>query len=1403
MSKLRSISREGWMVFTAVLAAIAVIAAMVTVPGSKAEAAEPTDFTPNEEMGGRVNVGTDAQAWGSLTWAGPPKDGTQANPNNDVGWAWCIDPLDKYPNNKTSVLYSKDNATKLSIPSEYRDAVIRLALEWQKAIEAGDKAAAGTYVVYMTALVSERPDNRTAAAYTINGQNPKYMNPYGLVNFPTFNGSMEEFTDLTGLEIESAYNPGTNENGGGPSFKKVSEIPEQPEDYFVTVVLPVDKSGNRAPGMQRVMPPDQPGLPDDEGETEEPTTSPETPKTEENPSDETTPENPGEETTPNSETTSDSEPSNTEETTPEDSTTEPTSPEETTKVTEPTAPVPGTEEQEKNLEPKIGTEASFEGDKQQVVAGTTVKDKVHYEDLVPGKKYTLKAELRNKAADENGEHAILGTGSETFEAKGESGDVEVEIDVDKQLEKPVAAAVAFEKLYSHEVDESGKDAPNDSGDGNFIAEHEDINDEAQTVNTKWNPEIHTEAKIKDGDRVEKGATVIDTVTYKDLVPGKKYTLKAKLISKADGETVLGEGSEELVPEESAGKKDVEITVNDKADPAVDAAVAFEKLVSTEVDKDGNETTGSTDENVIATHEDINDEKQTVNTKWAPSIKTNADFDNAKQVKAGVTVKDTVTYTDLVPGKEYTLKAELRNKAENAEGEHDVVGKGEVTFTPKKSAGEQVVDIKVNDDVEGVIKAAVAFEDLYSKQVDENGKETPNSDEEKKITEHRDIDDEDQTVTSKQTPKISTNADFEDGSHEVVAGAKIVDEVSYEGLVPGKEYTLKAELISKADGETVLGKGEATFTPEKSEGKEPVTITVNDDVTEPVEAAVAFEELTSTAVDEFGEETPDASSDNPNEIAEHKDIDDEDQTVTSEDEPETSAPETTTSKEEVPGTPGDGDETCESEEPGNSESEKPSESEEPSSSESSEPSESESVETTSSEASETSESDEPSDCGSTTPEKPGEPSESTEPNEPGTPGDNDEKDTPKVSTNADFEGGLREVVAGAKVVDQVSYEGLVPGKEYTLDAQLISKEDGKTVLGETKGHKFTPDEANGTEAVTIVVDEKVTEPVEAAVAFETLTSTQVDKHGEDKPADEDNPNPVGEHKDINDDDQTVTSEGSEKTPKITTNADFEKGSHAVIAGAKIVDEVTYEGLVPGKEYTLKAELINKKDGKSVLGTGEKTFTPEKSHGMVPVTITVNDDVKEPVQAAVAFEELTSTEVNDKGEETPGTTPEKPNHIAEHKDIDDDDQTVISHEVEDQDNPDDDTSNGGSSNGSSKDNKWWLILIPGIGLGKIIKDHFDHKDHGNHNGGHGDNTSSHNGGHGDNTGNHNGGNGHEVKGQDAPKGGNSDNGNGRGVEVQGQEPEETGNALPSNAERVEIKSVPSGATELEPGMQDYIK
>ena len=962
----RSLPRKRWTLLTAILATIAVIAALLTVPLNEASAAEPKDFKPNSTLGdstdknplkkpataeedAQYKLGVDT-SWGLLVWAGEPqipegKEFKNDKPNkaNNVGWAWCTEPSFHTPF-ETASSYDAAKAEKLNLPKEYRNSAIRLARMMKSAVAGGDKAAAANYYVYLAALTSTNRTSKTQVVGTITGQDPKWNNRFGRKNFPSYTGTYEEFTELTGFRYEGRY----IEQQELVRDRSVP-IPEQPEDAFITVVRSGDKNA------QPVMPVDQPGLPD-------------------------------------------------------------------------------------------------------------------------------------------------------------------------------------------------------------------------------LPSIKTEAKFADGSsEVVNGAVVTDTVTYKGLVDGKKYHLDAKLMSK-DGKTELGTGEADFTADSSKGFTTVDITVENAEEP-VEAAVAFETLTSVEVDENGKDTPDADTPNEIAEHRDINDEAQTV---------------------------------------------------------------------PKKD------------------------------------EETP-------------------PTEPKKNAIVSTNADFENSSHEVVAGAKIVDQVSYEGLVPGKEYSLDAQLISKDDGKTVLGETKGhTFKPETADGTEAVTITVSDKVTEPVEAAVAFETLTSKVVNDKGEDTPD--NDKPNEIGEHKDIKDDDQTVT-------------------------------------------------------------------------------------------------------------KKKNAIVSTNADFENGSKEVVGGAKIVDQVSYEGLVPGKEYSLDAQLISKDDGKTVLGETKGHTFTPKSANGTESVIITVDEKkVTEPVEAAVAFETLTSKVVNDKGEDTP-DNDKPYWIGEHKDIKDDDQTVTkkdeetpttvpvpSGGKETTkqteptpdegkpgestsettkqteptteehkpgePWITTNADFENGSHEVVAGSKIVDEVTYEGLVPGEEYTLKAELINKKDGKSVLGTGEKTFTPEKSKGMEPVTITVNDDVKEPVKAAVAFEELTSVEVNDKGEETPGTTSEKPNHIADHKDINDKDQTVTSKK------------DGGKT-------PWWLILIPGIGLGKIIKDHFDEVGH-----------------QAENPNDSHGGKGHQPNHQDAPEGDNSGRDNGSG-DTAGQEPGEVGNALPADAPRADIKSVPSGATELEPGMQSYIK
>ena len=277
------------MVFTAVLAAIAVIAAMVTVPGAKAEAAEPTDFTPNNTLGNELKKEEkDPQhfaadySWGLLVWAGEPAGpgfGNGGNKNNDVGWGWCIEPHAKTPLN-TWDAYKKKNATKLKFNEKYHDAVINLGRKMEAAAARGDKKAAANYYVYLLMFLDSHQNPKNLPFETIVGNSKDY--------FPGFTGSHEEFTALTGYKIEGPKEV--------PKLVKdpTVEIAKQPEDAFITVVHP---NGNRNSKAQSVIPVDQPGLPDEPdngGGSEEPTTS-----SEETSSDETTSENPGGETSPN------------------------------------------------------------------------------------------------------------------------------------------------------------------------------------------------------------------------------------------------------------------------------------------------------------------------------------------------------------------------------------------------------------------------------------------------------------------------------------------------------------------------------------------------------------------------------------------------------------------------------------------------------------------------------------------------------------------------------------------------------------------------------------------------------------------------------------------------------------------------------------------------------------------------------------------------------------------------------------------------------------------------------------------------------------------------------------------------------------------------------------------------
>ena len=119
----------------------------------------------------------------------------------------------------------------------------------------------------------------------------------------------------------------------------------------------------------------------------------------------------------------------------------------------------------------------------------------------------------------------------------------------------------------------------------------------------------------------------------------------------------------------------------------------------------------------------------------PELKTTATIDGEKEaeVKDEITIEDVVEYKHLVPGKEYTIRGVLMNKATNEPFKVDGIEiTSEVTFTPKKPNGE--VTVSFTFDASGITEETelVVFETLYLDGVE--------------ITAHADIEDEGQTVT---------------------------------------------------------------------------------------------------------------------------------------------------------------------------------------------------------------------------------------------------------------------------------------------------------------------------------------------------------------------------------------------------------------------------------------------------------------------------------------------------------------------------------------------------------------------------------------------------------------------------------------------------------------------------------
>ena len=248
-----------------------------------------------------------------------------------------------------------------------------------------------------------------------------------------------------------------------------------------------------------------------------------------------------------------------------------------------------------------------------------------------------------------------------------------------------------------------------------------------------------------------------------------------------------------------------------------------------------------------------------------------------------------------------------------------------------------------------------------------------------------------------------------------------------------------------------------------------------------------------------------------------------------------------------------------------------------------------------------------------------------------------------TTATDQEDGDKQLATNEQVtiVDRVEYTNLNEGREYTVTGVLMDYETAEPLLDRdgnqiTSTVTFTPESPNGYVDVTFTLDASQLGGVQTVV-FEDLYLNKVH---------------VASHADIEDEGQRV-----EFSPKIHTTAlGKDTNDHFVYdaPSVTIVDTVHYEGLIPGREFVVQGVLMDRSTGEELVDsqgntvTSEAHFVPESSTGDVQVEFTFDSTSLVGVDTVV-FEDLYRI---DTGGEANGQL----RHVASHRDINDEGQTV---------------------------------------------------------------------------------------------------------------------------------------------------
>ena len=795
----------------------------------------------------------------------------------------------------------------------------------------------------------------------------------------------------------------------------------------------------------------------------------------------------------------------------------------------------------------------------------------------------------------------------------------------------------------------------------LVAEHKDMDDSDQTVRFI---EIGTRAEVKETKtqllNAKGETTIIDTVEYHNVVPGKTYSMEAALVVSNDKSGYYKEG-DRLKDTEGNEVKAVISFIPDQADGTIDVPVTFKGHFTPEMNVVCFETMRNEKGLVVAAHNSISDGNQTV---YKMAIGTYATVDGCKTVSADgrVNVSDRVEYRNLIPGLTYEVTGVLIRKSDGREImiNEERSAAGSTTFTPDKANGFVTVDFPEFDASGLKGDALVVFEYMYV--IADDGHRAM-------VAYHEDLSDEDQTITFPEIHTALYRADAsewaeDDSAREVMAeeNAKVVDKVTYAGIPADSGYQLKGILMDKETGKPALdaeGKeirsGAVFRTAASADGQAGGTA----DVIFTFDAGdlaghtlVAYEEL--YLIRKGQEDIL---------MAEHKELNDQDQTVRfikigtkAETETgtqvfstagETTVYDTVTYHNVKPGKEYTmtatlmvtGDIT------GYDQS-------------------GQKLTDAAGNVITRTVTFVPEDTDGTMvvpitfsgyliPEIRIVAFETMR-NDKGLTvavhNDITDRDQTtyvvKIGTAANVN-DRREALGttGVIVNDAVMYSNAVPGLSYMIRGILMDKESGKPVVinGKevTAEKSFVPQYANRYEMIRFPEIDATALRGKDIVVFEKMYLVVNDEAGSRLEYE------VAKHEDLNDEGQTIS------FPEIGTSVRDEADGDRVLREnetASIIDTVTYQNLSPGDRYTVKGYLVYGSDGESVLQngvpvTGEASFTPDAENGSVEVNFRFETKgMKE--NRLVVFEEIYS----DSGE-----------LVGEHKDLTDENQTILIEQV----------------------------------------------------------------------------------------------------------------------------------------------